>query len=281
MIATAACTLLAMLWVLPATGQAPTTSKTPAVSKAPAVAKAAAYKAPRLAGRPNLNGIWQAMNTANWDILSHASAKGLLWQNGATGAQPPGIGIVEGDDLPYLPAALAKRKENYANRLALDPETKCYLPGVPRANYMPYPFQIVQSQKVIMISYQYAGAVRTINIDSKTESPADSWMGWSNGHWEGDTLVVDVTGLNDQTWFDRSGNFHSEKLHVVERYTPRGPDHLTYQATIEDPDTFSRPWKISMPLYRQIDKNAVLLEYRCVEYSEELLYGHLRKNPIR
>jgi hypothetical protein len=132
-----------------------------------------------------------------------------------------------------------------------------------------------------MISYQYAGAVRTINIDSKTESPADSWMGWSNGHWEGDTLVVDVTGLNDQTWFDRSGNFHSEKLHVVERYTPRGPDHLTYQATIEDPDTFSRPWKISMPLYRQIDKNAVLLEYRCVEYSEELLYGHLRKNPIR
>jgi len=280
MIGTAACALLAMVWVMPATGQAPTTSKAP-VSKAPAVAKAAAYKAPRLAGRPNLNGIWQAMNTANWDILSHASAKGLLWQNGATGAQPPGIGIVEGDDLPYLPAALAKRKENYANRLALDPETKCYLPGVPRANYMPYPFQIVQSQKVIMISYQYAGAVRTINIDSKTESPADSWMGWSNGHWEGDTLVVDVTGLNDQTWFDRSGNFHSEKLHVVERYTPRGPDHLTYQATIEDPDTFSRPWKISMPLYRQIDKNAVLLEYRCVEYSEELLYGHLRKNPIR
>jgi len=280
MIGTAACALLAMVWVMPATGQAPTTSKAP-VSKAPAVAKAAAYKAPRLAGRPNLNGIWQAMNTANWDILSHASAKGLLWQNGATGAQPPGIGIVEGDDLPYLPAALAKRKENYANRLALDPETKCYLPGVPRANYMPYPFQIVQSQKVIMISYQYAGAVRTINIDSKTESPADSWMGWSNGHWEGDTLVVDVTGLNDQTWFDRSGNFHSEKLHVVERYTPRGPDHLTYEATIEDPDTFSRPWKISMPLYRQIDKNAVLLEYRCVEYSEELLYGHLRKNPIR
>jgi len=281
MIATAACALLAMLWVMPATGQAPTTSKAPAVSKPTAVAKAAAYKAPRLAGHPNLNGIWQAMNTANWDILSHASAKGLLWQNGATGAQPPGIGIVEGDDLPYLPAALAKRKENYANRLALDPETKCYLPGVPRANYMPYPFQIVQSQKVIMISYQYAGAVRTINIDSKTESPADSWMGWSNGHWEGDTLVVDVTGLNDQTWFDRSGNFHSEKLHVVERYTPRGPDHLTYEATIEDPDTFSRPWKISMPLYRQIDKNAVLLEYRCVEYSEELLYGHLRKNPIR
>ena len=275
MIATAACALLAMLAVGPATGQSP------AAHKATSVSKAAAYKAPRLAGRPNLNGIWQAMNTANWDILSHASAKGPLWQNGATGAQPPGIGIVEGDQIPYLPAALEKRKANYANRLALDPETKCYLPGVPRANYMPYPFQIVQSQKVIMISYQYAGAVRTINMDSKTESPADSWMGWSNGHWEGETLVVDVTGLNDQTWFDRSGNFHSEKLHVVERYTPRSPDHLTYEATIEDPDTFSRPWKISMPLYRVVDKNAVLLEYRCVEYSEELLYGHLRKNPTR
>jgi len=260
MLAAAAC---AVLTVVPATGQAP-----------------AAYKAPRLVGRPNLNGIWQAMNSANWDLVSHASAKGPLWQNGAAGAEPPGIGIVEGDEIPYLSAALAKKKANYANRLTLDPETKCYLPGVPRANYMPYPFQIVQSQKVIMISYQYAGAVRTINMDSKTLSPADSWMGWSNGHWEGETLVVDVTGQNDQTWFDRAGDFHSEKLHVVERYTPRSADTLMYEATLEDPDTFSRPWKISMPLYRHVEKNAVLLEYRCVEYSEEILYGHLRKNPI-
>jgi len=279
MIATAACALLAMLWVMPATGQAPTTSKAPAVSKPTAVAKAAAYKTPRLAGRPNLNGIWQAMNTANWDILSHASAKGLLWQNGATGAQPPGIGIVEGDDLPYLPAALAKRKENYANRLALDPETKCYLPGVPRANYMPYPFQIVQSQKVIMISYQYAGAVRTINIDSKTESPADSWMGWSNGHWEGDTLVVDVTGLNGLAWFDRAGDFSSSKVHVVERFTRSSPYHLNYEATIEDPSVFSRPWKISLPLYKRMEKNAQLLEFKCVEFAEELLYGEFKKQP--
>src|SRR5438105_6422684 len=240
-----AATACAALAVLPAQGQSP------------------AYKAPRLDGHPNLNGIWQAMNTANWDILSHASAKGVLWQNGATGAEPPGIGIVEGDQIPYLPAALAKKKENYANRLALDPETKCYLPGVPRANYMPYPFQIVQSPKVIMISYQYAGAVRTINMDSKKESPADSWMGWSNGHWEGETLVVDVTGQNDQTWFDRVGDFHSEKLHVVERWTPRSAETMMYEATIEDPQTFSRPWRISMPLYRNVDKNAVLLEFRC------------------
>src|SRR6266853_1678459 len=254
MLAAAAC---AVLSVVPATGQAP------------------AYKAPRPDRHPTLTGIVQAMNTANWDNVSHASTKGQLWQNGAAGAHPPGIGIVEGDQIPYLPAALAKKKENNANRLALDPETKCYMPGVPRANYMPYPFQIVQSPKVVMISYQFAGAVRTINMDSKKESPADSWMGWSNGHWEGETLVVDVTGQNDQTWFDRAGDFHSEKLHVVERYTPRSADTLMYEATLEDPDTFSRPWKISMPLYRHVEKNAVLLEYRCVEYSEELLYGHL------
>jgi hypothetical protein len=174
---------------------------------------------------------------------------------------------------------LAKKNENYANRLALDPETKCYLPGVPRANYMPYPFQIIQSDKVIMIAYEYAGAVRTIDIDSKEESPVDSWMGWSNGHWEGETLVVDVTGQNDQTWFDRSVNFHSEQLHVVERYTPRSPETLQYEATIEDPQTFSRPWKISMLLYRHAEPNAQLLEFRCVAFSEELLYGNLRKKP--
>ena len=145
----------------------------------------------------------------------------MLWQAGAAGSEPAGVGVVEGGEIPYLPAALAKKNANYANRLALDPETKCFLPGVPRATYMPFPFQIVQSAKVIMISYEYDGAVRLINMDSKKESPVDSWMGWSNGHWEGDTLVVDVTGLNEDSWFDRAGDFHSNKLHVVERYTPR------------------------------------------------------------
>ena len=230
-------------------------------------------------GKPNLNGIWQAMNTANWDLLTHGPADAPLVATGAQGITPPGIGVVEGDAIPYLPAAAKKREENFANRLALDPETKCYLPGVPRATYMPYPFQIVESPQAIVIAYEYAGAVRNINMGKPTESPTDSWMGWSNGHWEGDTLVVDVAGFNDQTWFDRSGNFHSDALHVVERYTPINADAIRYEATIEDSGVFSRPWKIGMPLYRHLEKNYQLMELKCAEMTEELLYGHLRKRP--
>jgi hypothetical protein len=165
--------------------------------------------------------------------------------------------------------------------LTADPEIKCYLPGVPRATYMPYPFQIVQTPNYILMAYEYAGATRTIYMDKAPPSPADSWMGTSVGHWEGDTLVVDVTSMNDQTWFDRAGNFHSDALHVVERYTPRSPDALTYEATIEDPKVFSRPWKISVPLYRRLEKNAQLLEFKCVEFVEELLYGRFRKQPSK
>jgi len=190
---------------------------------------------------------------------------------------PPGLGVIEGDELPYLPEAAAKQKQNFANRLALDPEAKCYLPGVPRAAYMPYPFQIVQSEKYILISYEYASAVRTINMEGHKKAPIDSWMGWSNGHWEGETLVVDVTGLNDQTWFDRAGNFHSDALRVVERYTRRSPDTLLYEAAIEDSKVFSRPWKMSMILYRHAEPRAQLLEFKCVEFVEELMYGPLRK----
>jgi hypothetical protein len=241
-----------------------------------------AYRAPRTAdGKPNLNGIWQAMNTANWDLQGHAASAGPLFQLGAAGAVPPGLGVVEGEEIPYLPAALAKKKENFENRMKLDPEIKCYMPGVPRATYQPFPFQIVQSQNTIMFAYEFAGSVRVVNMGAPTKAPADSWMGWSNGHWEGETLVVDVTSQNDQTWFDRAGNFHSDALHVVERYTPRSADTLNYEATIEDSKTFSRPWKISMPLYRHVEKNAQLLEFKCVEFAEELLYGHLRKKPTK
>jgi hypothetical protein len=196
---------------------------------------------------------------------------------GAAAAVAPGIGVVEGGPIPYKPEAAAQKKKNSENRLALDPETKCYLPGVPRATYMPYPFQIIQSPKYIMIVYTYARAVRTIYMDDHTEAPADSWMGWSNGHWEGDTLVVDTTGFNDQTWFDRAGNFHSDELHVVERFTVADPEHLRYEATIEDPKVFTRPWTMSMPLYRRAEKNAEILEFNCVEFAEELIYGKLRK----
>jgi hypothetical protein len=236
---------------------------------------------PRTAdGHPDLNGIWQAMNTAEWDLEPHTAHAGVMIMPGAEGAEPPGIGVVEGGDIPYLPAALAKKKENFANRLKLDPEVKCFLPGVPRANYMPFPFQIVQSSDPILISYEYDGAVRTIFMHNPGEAPIDSWMGWSAGHWDGDTLVVDVTGMNDQTWFDRVGDFHSEMLHVTERYTMVSPNIINYEATIEDPMTFSRPWKISMPLYRHVEKNAQLLEFKCVPFVEELMYGNLRKHPI-
>ena len=228
-------------------------------------------------GKPNLNGIWQALNTANWDLLGHGAAAGSVPALGALNAIPPGPGVVEGDSIPYRPEAAVKKKENEANRWTADPERKCYLPGVPRATYMPYPFQIVQGTNSILIAY--AGAVRNINMGKPTESPTDSWMGWSNGHWEGDTLVVDVKGFNDETWFDRAGNFHSDALYVVERYTPVNSNILNYEATIEDAAVFSRPWKISMPLYRHVEKNAQWMEFKCQEFTEELLYGHLRKAP--
>ena len=240
------------------------------------------YRAPRTPdGKPNINGIWQAMNTADWDLQGHAAGYGPVAALGAVFAVPPGLSVVEGDEIPYLPAAAAKQKENRANWVKSDPEVKCYLPGVPRAAYLPYPFQIIQSRDNIMMAYEYAGAVRVINMGAPTKAPADSWMGWSNGHWEGETLVVDVTSQNEDTWFDHAGNFHSEALHVVERYTPRSADTLNYEATIEDAKVFSRPWKISMPLYRHVEKNARILEYRCPEFVEELLYGDLRKKSSK
>jgi hypothetical protein len=147
--------------------------------------------------------------------------------------------------------------------------------------YQGRPYQIIQSTDVIMMVFEFAGAVRTINMGRPTEAPADSWMGWSNGHWEGETLVVDSTGFNDRSWFDRAGNFHSDALHVVERITATSADHLNYEVTIEDKNVFSRPWKMSMPLYRRKDRNAQVMEFKCVEFAEELLYGHLRKQPTK
>ena len=248
----------------------------------PVAGQTRAYKAPRTAdGKPNLNGIWQSLNTANWDIQGHAAQPGLVVALGAAGAVPGGLGVVEGGEIPYLPAAAAKKKENFEKRLTADPEIKCYLPGVPRATYMPFPFQIVQTSKYILIAYEFASATRSIRMNWKGEAPADSWMGWSRGRWEKDTLVVDVTGFREETWFDRVGDFHSDALHVVERYTPMSPYHLAYEATIEDPKVFTRPWKMSFPLYRRMEKNVQLLEFKCVPFTEELLYGTLRRQPAR
>ncbi len=181
-----------------------------------AISSFAFSQTPRTAdGKPDLNGIWQAMNTANWDLQAHAAAAGPVSSLGAIGGIPPGEGVVEGGPIPYLPAAAAQQKVNNKKRWTDDPELKCYMPGVPRANYLPYPFEIVQGKNTILMNYEYAGAVRTVRMSNPGKAPSDSWMGWSVGRWDGDTLVVDVTSFNDQTWFDRSGDFHIDDLHVV------------------------------------------------------------------
>jgi len=242
-----------------------------------APAAAPAYRAPRTPdNHPNLNGIWQSMNEANWNIEAHSADTWRVSALGAVDATPPGAGIVTDGPIPYLPAAAAKRKENFTNRLKLDPEIRCYLPGTPRAMYQNMPFQIIQGTDFIAMSFQFAGALRTIYM-KPTPGPADSWMGWSNGKWDGETLVIDTKDFNGMAWFDRAGNFASDKLHVVERITATDADHLNYEATIEDPSTFSRPWHIQFPLYRRKEPNARLLEFKCVEFSEELIYGALRK----
>lgn len=253
------------------------------------------YKAPRAADgvRPDLNGIWQALNEANYDLEMHMARPALALRDGpagpipakavlalgAVGAVPPGMGVVEGGKIPYKPEALAVKKENQQNWLDRDPEIKCYLPGVPRATYIPQPFQILQGDNSLLFAYQYAGAVRDIYFEDPGPAPVDSWMGQSVGTWEGDTLVITVTAQNNKTWFDRAGNHHSDLMTVVERYTPMGPNHLQYEATITDPETFTKPWKISMPLYRRMD-NTRLLDFKCVEFVEELMYGKFRKNPL-
>jgi hypothetical protein len=238
------------------------------------------YRAPRTAfGTPDLNGIWQANNTANWDVEPHAARMGPVVALGAAFSVPPGVGVVEGGEIPYLPAALEKRNANRADWVKLDPEVKCYMPGIPRATYMPYPFQIVQSADNILFTYEYASASRIVRLNTQETSPAPAWMGWSVGRWDGETLVIEVTDHMAETWFDRSGNHHSEALKVTERYTAIDPNTLQYEATIEDPQTFSKPWTISMPLYRRREPNMQLMEYKCVEFAEELLYGHLRKKP--
>jgi hypothetical protein len=270
---------------------------TPAAGQSPSAGLFPPYTAPRASdGKPNLNGIWQAFTTANWDILAHPAQPGPHPEiMGAWGAGPGGQSIVEGGEIPYRPEALAKRKENFEKRMVVkvtndpnryntgDPELQCYRPGVPRANYMPFPFQILQTPSEILIVYEYKGASRTIYMDPHREPPVDSWMGWSNGRWDGDTLVVEVTGFNGLTWFDRAGNFHSDALKVTERYTPISPYHIKYEATIEDPKVFTRPWKVSFPLYRRVEENAQLMEFNCVPFVEELMYGPagLFKPPSR
>jgi hypothetical protein len=233
---------------------------------------------PRAAnGRPDLSGVWQTLNTAHWNLEPHVSAYPVVLALGAQFAVPPGHGAVVGGTIPYLPEARAERDRRFANRLTADPEGKCYLGGVPRSTYMPYPFQILQNERDVVIVYQFATGFRRIFVDGKEEAPLDSWMGWSNGRWDGDTFVVEVTGLNGLTWLDRAGNYASGNARITERYTPLGPNHMTYEATIDDATVFSQPWTIRMPLYRIVDEDFRMLEFKCEPYAEEKIYGHLRK----
>jgi hypothetical protein len=242
----------------------------------------ATYRAPRLAdGHPDLNGIWQALVTANWDLQDHEAQPGPHPElSGAYGAGPAGQSIVEGGEIPYKPEALARKKANFENRLRVDvsddktwhalgdPELKCYMPGVPRATYMPFPFQIVQgTSPYILMAYEFTSATRIVRMNWEQAAPTDAWMGWSRGRWEGDTLVVDVTGQREETWFDRAGNYHSEEMHIVEEYTLADRDHIRYTATIEDPKVFTRPWKMNLVFYRRTEPNFQLLDYECYAFA--------------
>jgi hypothetical protein len=235
---------------------------------------------------PDLSGVWKVGNTANWDIEPHAARAALQMRAGpvipvpAKEILPGGPGVVEGGSLPYTPAALKARNENRADYLDRDPEVKCYLPGIPRANYMPYSFQIIHSSTGMLFVYEYAGAIRNILFKDPGPAPADSWMGQSVGKWDGNTLVVTVTAQNDSTWFDRAGNFHSPDMTVVERWTLTSPTTMRYEATITDPATFTRPWKMSMNFYKMQGEDAQLPQFKCVEFVEETMYGKLRKRPL-
>jgi hypothetical protein len=242
-------------------------------------------------GKPDFNGIWQVLSTANNNLESAPARAALalvpgdfvpvpapqIVAMGAAGAVPASVSVVEGGVIPYKPEALARRDENQANWLSSDPEIKCYMPGVPRATYMPHPFQIFQSDEAMFIAYSFAGAVRNIYLEDPGPPPLDAWMGQSHGYWDGDTFVVEVTGLDDRTWFDRAGNYHTYKLKVTERYTLESANVIQYEATMEDPDIFERPWTIRMPIYRRLEAGFELPQFKCVEFVEELMYGKYRK----
>ena len=270
--------------------------QSPAVAQVATPGQFAAYTPPRTAdGKPDLNGIWQSLTTANWDLEAHSARAGAYSElTGAWGAQPGGQSVIEGGVIPYRPEALARRKANFDNRTNVsipgdgvdpprgDPELKCWMPGVPRSMYMPYPLQIVQTPEAILITHEFNGSTRIVRMNWEEESPVDNtfFMGWSRGRWEDDTLVIDVTGLNEKNWFDRAGNFYSDAAHVVERIRAASPYHLWYEATVEDPKVFTRPWKMSFPLYRRMEPNVQLMEFKCQPFVEELLYGRFTKKPV-
>jgi hypothetical protein len=239
-------------------------------------ASVAGAQVPKLSGKPNLNGIWQAMNSANWNLEAHPAAKiPSQWELGALFNIPAGNSVVVEGAIPYLPEALKVREKLRAEWPKSDPETSCYLPGIPRATYMPYPFQIVQGNRDILMVYTYNSTNRTVYMRDHQEPPVDTWMGRSNGRWEGDTLVIETTGFNARAHLDRAGNHFSSALKVVERFTLENANVIRYEARLEDPQTYSKPWTIRMPLYKHVEQNAQLFEHKCVPFVEEFLYKDL------
>lgn len=228
-------------------------------------------------GHPNFNGIWQALNGAYWDLEAHSAvALDKFWKMGAIAAIPAGKSMLKGGGkIPYKPEALKVRDENRVDWPAKDPEAKCYMLGIPRATYHNMPFQIFQGSGDLLMVYPFAAAHRIINMTKHGEAPVDSWMGKSDGTWEGNVLVITTTGQNDQTWLDRAGNHHTNQLKVTERFTLLDPNHIWYEATMEDPETYTEPWTIEMPLYRLIEKDAQLMEHKCVPFADKLLYSDL------
>ncbi|MAT35111.1 MAG: hypothetical protein CMK06_08195 [Ponticaulis sp.] len=246
----------------------------------------------------DLNGVWKVSSDAYFDLEAHAAKPAMqtiegpygpvpdrrVLALGALGAVPANQSVVSTGTIPYTEEALAQRDENAKNWITSDPNIKCYQPGVPRATYMPYPFRIImnEEQEQMLIAYEYAGAVRNVFLgENPGEAPLDSWMGQSWGYWDGDSFVIEVEWQNGQTWLDRAGNFLPYGAKVVERYTPVTENHVRYEATITEPETFTEPFTISLMLYRQMEEDAQIMDFNCVAFVEELLHGQLRKNPLQ
>jgi hypothetical protein len=226
---------------------------------------------PRTAdNKPDFSGIWQVLdNSIDSNIEAHEASYGVRGSQGAIVDLPDG-------KLPYLPAALAKRQENYKNR-AMDPVSQCYSPGVPRLAYVPFPFQITQTPKWMMITSEFVNNYRNVYInESEHLKGIDFYMGDSRAKWDGDTLVIDVANFRHQpdevqTWFDASGNWHSNKLHVVERWKMLSRDAINFRATVDDSEVFSRPWTMEVTLYRHLEKNFRLMDYQCQIFKAKML----------
>ena len=276
---------------------APAAAAKPA-AKSTAAHAAGAVSAVRIAGHPNLNGIWQVISEANYNLEPHDSGDSPSGsrQVGALGAIHGGLGVVEGGVIPYKPDALKERDHYRATAPKYDPEAACYLPGIPRATYMNFPFQIIQGDKGdILMVYEYANANRAIKMGPVGVPSIDTWMGTSYGEWKGDTLQVVTLSqspgeykapagemMENKTWLDRSGNYISNNSSVTETFKMIDKDHIAYEATIVDPDLYTKPWKIKLTLYRRLEPNAELMDFRCVPYSEEFLYGDLHEGaPVK